>query len=96
MNGGAKRLREGCLKDIDSGNPFTPPPSPGAGAKTQREARVFSRAHSQHTQECANALGDVQREVCVKARAIYMHAAVEVVSVFLRERVFLQLFLSGK
>lgn len=42
---GAKRLREGCLKDIDSSNPFTPSPRLGAGAKTQRE----SRAHRQHT-----------------------------------------------
>ena len=45
----AKRLREGCLKDIDGSNPFTPLPRPGAGAKTQREARVSSRARSQHT-----------------------------------------------
>lgn len=46
---GAKRLREGCVKNIDGTNPFTPPPSPGAGAKTQREAWVSSRCPSQHT-----------------------------------------------
>lgn len=46
---GAKRLREGCLKDIDGNNPFTPPPRLGDEAKAQRKAGVSSRAHSQHT-----------------------------------------------
>lgn len=50
----AKRLREGCLKDRDSSNPFTPPRRPGAGAKSQWEALVSSRTHTSAARPCTH------------------------------------------
>lgn len=49
---GAKRLREGCLKDRDNSNPFTPPPRPGAKAKPWREVGVSSTQSAYRSAAC--------------------------------------------
>lgn len=54
----AKRLREGCLKD-DGGNPFTPPPRPAVGAKTQREATSSAEPAVSSTSMHCNPVQDV-------------------------------------